>query len=212
MIIIEKYMTEDLKLGGSELLVYAMIASNLNEYNEFIKLKATIAKNTGLSERTVLRCLNELKNKKYIKIKAVRDGTRCFNIISIDNKCNEFIQDTEFNAILDYWGKLISKEDPSKTNYEAFKYLKKNPKYTIDSFKEAIRWYAATINFEGYYKTYIYRFARFVYLWEKYLPGSYEQKAFMTWLKTNKPCIAAGYKPFDPTEATSNEDLSEIEI
>ena len=70
-------MTEDLKLGGSELLVYAMIASNLNEYNEFIKLKATIAKDTGLSERTVLRCLNELKNyvQKFGKVVIVENSS-----------------------------------------------------------------------------------------------------------------------------------------
>ena len=66
MIIIHKYMTEDLKLGGSELLVYAEIASNINDNNECIKLQPTIAKDTGLSLKTVYRALQSLLKKNLI--------------------------------------------------------------------------------------------------------------------------------------------------
>lgn len=213
MIIIEKYMTEDLGLMGSELIVYAEIATNLNEYGEFIKIKSAIAKDTGLSEKTVQRAIIALKTKKLIEVKAVRDGTRNFNIISIKNKMNELVEDKEFKYILSYWGRLISSEDLNKANYEAYKYLTKQPDYSLDSFKEAIRWYHETISTKGYYKTFVYRFMRFVYIYKKYLPGNYEQAAFMNWYKTQKYSDEC-FKPYDPEayDYLKDEDLGNCDI
>lgn len=216
MIIIEKYMTEDLGLVGSDLVIYADIASNLNEYGEFIKTKAVIARDTGLSEKTVQRSIISLRDKKMIEVKAVRDGARNFNIISIKNKCHELVTDKDFKYILDYWAKLVCVEDLNKANYEAYQYLLKQPGFTMDSFKEAIRWYAETIKTSGYYKTFVYRFARFVYVYKKYLPGQYEQAAFMSWMQTHHEFIAQTFKPYDPEDCNYNqindEDLGNCEI
>lgn len=198
MIIIEKYMTEDLNLTGSELVVYADIASNLDEKGEFCKTQRSIAKDVGLSIKTVQRAIYGLKEKKLISLTCAKDGFKTFNIISIKNKINEIVIDKDFKTVLDYWQKCICAEDLNKANYEAYKYLIKQPDYSLDSFKEAVRWYNATISTSGYYKTYVYRFARFIYIYKRYLPGNYEQVAFMNWLQTNHEYLAQGYKPWDP--------------
>ena len=179
MIIIEKYMTDDLKLGGSELLVYADIASNLNAANEFTKLQQTLASDCGLSVKTVQRTLKILQERKLIKTNKARDGRRFLNIININDKLSGMIKDSDFNDILVKYNQLLNlHEDKVNKNYNAYKAAAKDPKWSKDEFIKALTCYADTINDNDYYKKYLYTFDKFFGKYKEYLPGGFEYKQY----------------------------------
>lgn len=64
--IVYDFMVDELKLDGSELLVYALIYSFTNAGSECYGTLEYIAKRVGASRTTVYRALKELAKKKYI--------------------------------------------------------------------------------------------------------------------------------------------------
>ena len=199
MIIIDNYMTEDLGLGGSDLLVYGDIVSNMNSYNECLLSQQMIAKHTGLSVKTVRRTIGNLKAQNLISVKIVKDGNRPKSITTINNKQLTMIMDEDFNNTIKFWNSCIGfVEDINQRNYTAYKRIIQDPDYCQGMLKEAIMWYGETIRTKGYYKTYIYKFEKFANVWKNYIIGGYEQVSFMTWIETATGCN--GYKPYDPDE------------
>ena len=207
-------MIQDLKLRGNELLVYAEIASNLNKVGEFQKTYKTIMKDTGLIQRTIERSLDSLKKKKLINIKRVRDGRPfVINIITLNHKQLNIIKDEQFNYIISFWGKCIAKEDINQINYDAYRLASKDPEFKQEDLKTAILWYGETLHTEGYYKTFIYKFNKFMALYKKYLPGGYEYESLMAWKVTNKANrFTISDRPYNPEDEDRLPSIDDLDL
>lgn len=181
MFVIDSYMTEDLKLSGNELLVYAYICSNLNGSNECYKLQKTIAKNCGTNERTVLRAIKSLEEKKIIHITKHLDGKRRINVMHIQLKYVDMKSDKQFEDVLAAYNTAMGlSEDKCNKNYTAYKFLIKDTAGDMNKFYDAVKCYSDTINDEEYYKAHIYSFETFSRKYRLYLPGGIEYKQYMT--------------------------------
>ena len=179
MFTVHKYMTEDLKLGGSELLVYADIASNINAQCECVRLQQTIAKECGLSLVTVKRTVDSLAAKKLIQIKKMRDGKRVINIMVVPMRFVTIQMDPIFKeAILYYQTKIGITTDMCQKNYTAFQTVQKIPGFQMDLYYAAVKCYRDTIKDTSYYKTHIYTFENFLKVVFKYMPGGIEYEQY----------------------------------
>ena len=188
MFIIENFMTEDLKLSGNELLVYAYISSNLNGSNECYKLQKTIAKNCGMNERTVLRVIKSLEEKKIIKITKHLDGQRRLNVMHIQFKYVEMKSDKQFEDVLAAYNTAMGLfEDKCSKNYTAYKFLIKDTAGDLNKFYDAVKCYSDTINDHDYYKVHIYSFETFTRKYRLYLPGGIEYAQYKAFYD-NKMC------------------------
>ena len=216
MIIIERYMTEDLKLGGSELLVYADIVSNLNAANEFIKLQPALAADCGLSIKTVYRSLKILEDRKLIKVNKARDGRRYLNIINISEKQTNMLKDEEFNRALSYYDKYTCvHEEKCNRNYLAFKAATKIPTWNEEDFKTAVICYKNTIEDPDYYKTHLYTFDRFLIKYREYIPGGHEFEQYKVFCNNkHKGKFFNGDRQIDTFESglIPDEELDNIEV
>lgn len=202
MFTVHKYMTEDLKLGGSELLVYADIASNINAQCECIRLQQTIAKECGLSLITVKRTVDSLAAKKLIQIKKMRDGKRVINIMVVPMRFVTIQMDPLFKeAILYYQTKIGIATDMCQKNYTAFQTVQKIPGFKMDLYYAAVKCYRDTIKDNRYYKTHVYTFENFLKVVFKYMPGGYEYEQYKIFYdKANNEGDAAYYIELGPTD------------
>lgn len=186
MFVIDSYMTEDLKLSGNELLVYAYICSNLNGSNECYKLQKTIAKNCGTNERTVLRAIRSLEEKKILKITKHLDGQRRINIMHIQLKYVEMKSDKQFEDVLAAYNTAMGlSEDKCNKNYTAYKFLLKDTAGDMNKFYDAIKCYSDTINDHDYYKVHIYSFETFTRKYRLYIPGGIEYSQYAAFYNNN---------------------------
>ena len=217
MIVIERYMTEDLKLGGSELLVYADIVSNINACNECVKLQKTIAADCGITVKTVYSCIKRLEALKLIKTKSARDGRRMINIMIVCDKHTDMIRDEGFNTVLDYYKKKLHLLiDKCNKNYTAYLSMIKQPDYTQQKFMDAISCYSDTINDQDYYKTHLYTFDSFTTKYRLYLPSGYEYEQYAIFYNNRKHKGDSSYYIgiFDDMHSglLSEEELGHVEV
>ena len=180
-------MIKELELKGAELLLYAYVASNLNDAGVFQKNYYVIEVDTGLTIRTIQRAFNALSQKKLITIQPLKDGCLNINRITINQRQLDLIQDKDFNDVLEAYTKYIGvKEDPNSKNYQAYKSVAKLESFHKDNFIDAIKCYGDTILDGNYYKTHLYPFDSFATRYTRYLPSGYEYQQYEIFYNTNK--------------------------
>ena len=180
MIIINRFMIEDLKLKGNDLIVYAEIVTNLNAAGEYQKTFKTTCKHVGLTQRSVERIFIKLQDMKLINVKKVKDNRPyVINIITVNKNQLEAITDKTFNDLISFFNAQINvREDLSSKNYVAYKTAMKHDGFSIDSVKDAIRCYRDTLLDQEYYKTHLYTFDKFMAKYIQYLPKGYEYEQY----------------------------------
>ena len=121
MIKIEDYMIQDLKLGGTDLLVYASLISYMDK--GFCNMTQNqIAADVGLSVRTVARSILKLKNQNIIDVKTYRDGYQKRNCILIKDDIALMNNCDELKHILEMWEQCIGvKESLTVDVYKAWR-------------------------------------------------------------------------------------------
>ena len=213
MFVIDSYMTEDLKLSGNELLVYAYICSNLNGSNECYKLQKTIAKNCGTNERTVLRAIKSLEEKKIIHITKHLDGKRRINVMHIQLKYVDMKSDPLFDEALTVYNTAMGlSEDKCNKNYTAYKFLLKDTSGDIKKFYDAVECYAAAIKNPEYYKAHIYSFETFTRKYRLYLPGGIEYVQFKTFLNNGRNRFNLNDSEIDPCKKYKSALIPDNEL
>ena len=189
MYIIEDYMTKSLKLGGSELLVFAVIASGLDSTRYFTKTQPYIAKMTGLSLCTVHRAIKSLEQKRIIGSFLSRDGDKVVKLIRIISTYSVYQDDAYFMDVVNYYqDKIAVNVDINSKAYNAYKFaidkIKKqfNEEYNI---YDAIDNYAKMIFDKSYFKSYKYNFESFCNKSCDYLLGGNEYSSWIMFQNNN---------------------------
>ena len=215
MIVINNFMIEDLKLSGNELILYAEIASNLNSTGQFQKTYKTMVKETGMTKISVERTLKKLTEKKLINIKRVKDGKPyVINIITLKNKQLGMITDKQFKDIIGFWNGTVNYvEDLNNKNYNAYLSIIQLPGFCLDDFKYAIQCYSDTIHDREYYKSHIYKFEKFVKIWQDYTENGCERLAYNAF-KRKQNRFTVCDRPFDEQEMDliTDEELGSVEM
>ena len=109
------YMLEELKLGGSELLVYAILNAFSRGNSSYYGSQEYLSRLSGLSISTVKRALNSLLDKNLIERKII-DGFLTYRIIKPKKDTTSLESELEVQA--KNLAKIRKKEIPSPTVVE----------------------------------------------------------------------------------------------
>lgn len=162
MIKIEDYMIKDLKLSGTDLLVYADLITHMDKGYCNIT-QEQIAQEIGGGLRTVNRSIAYLKNKKIIEIQSYTDGYKRRNCIVIKDDIANMNNCEELKKVLEAWENHIGvKEALTIEVYKAWKtYIKNSGDKYFEKIIEAIYRYGNILKDFNYYKSYIYNIKKF---------------------------------------------------
>ena len=111
------YMLEKLNLGGSELLVYAILNSFSRANSSYYGSQEYLSRLSGLSISTVKRAIKSLISKNLIE-KIIQDGFLSYRIVT--QKSNPPSIEAELEEQAKNFGKIKRKEIPSPTVVELY--------------------------------------------------------------------------------------------
>lgn len=214
MIKIEDYMIKDLKLGGTDLLVYASLLSYMDK--GFCNMTQNqIAADVGLSVRTVARSILKLKNQNIIDVKTYRDGYQKRNCILIKDDIALMNNCDELKLILEMWEQCIGvKESLTVDVYKAWRAYVYNSKddYFV-KMEIAIDRYMKILKDLNYYKSYIYSIKKFFdYKFADYLDKGIEWQEYQRFKSKQAPSFTSSDRPFQESESISDLDLGNVQM
>ena len=109
------FMLEELNLGGSELLIYAILYSFSSGDNGFYGSYEYLCRLSGLSQSTVKRILKNLINKRLI-IKHIKDGSTKYKVTRENKRSLQTITPPSSDYLYGNWKEKIP--PPTKVRRE----------------------------------------------------------------------------------------------
>lgn len=217
---IDSYMIDDLNLTGYDLLLYAAIVSNLDANNRFYMKIRDLSKATGIPDRCISRHLSYLRQNNLIKIEVIRDGGFIpRNIITVKDAYIELDKDETYNNIIDYWNLMCleSATVEAKKMARYIIYKKAIKKYTVDEIIGAITSYWTMIKDELYYRSYLFKFDRFIdSKIDLFIPGGIEFESYKVFKDKQKTPFTASDRKFNANDykniIISDDQLGNVEI
>lgn len=97
--IIERFMVDDLKLKGNELIIYGIIYGFSKNNSSFEGSLNYLAGWIGSSKQTVITVIKSLMNKGFIQRIGVNKSMRTYIYRAVDNKSNNFIDESQKNIV-----------------------------------------------------------------------------------------------------------------
>lgn len=97
--IIERFMVDDLKLKGNELIIYGIIYGFSKNNSSFEGSLNYLASWIGSSKQTVITVIKSLMNKGFIQRIGVNKSMRTYIYRAVDNKSNNFIDESQKNIV-----------------------------------------------------------------------------------------------------------------
>lgn len=214
MIKIEDYMIKDLKLGGTDLLVYASLVAYMNK--GFCNMTQNqIASEIGLSSRTVARIIAKLKAQKIIDVKMYRDGYQNRNCIVIKDDIALMNNCEELKKVLEAWEHHIGvKEQLTVDVYKAWKnYISHSDSNYFANIIEAVYRYGNILKDIKYYKSYIYNIKKFFdYKFADYLDKGIEWAEYKSFKAKQPVDFTSSDRPYQESYSIPDEELGNVNM
>ena len=214
MIKIEDYMIKDLKLSGTDLLVYADLISHMDRGYCNIT-QEQIASEIGAGLRTVNRSIALLKSRKIIEVEFYMDGFKRRNCIIIKDDIANMNNCEELKKVLQAWENYIGVKEALTTEvYKAWKtYIKNSGNKYFEKIILAIYRYGNILKDLNYYKSYIYNIKKFFdYKFADYLDKGIEWAEYQKFKAKQAPTFTASDRPFQESESIADSDLGNVQM